>query len=128
MCICLCSMKWARVDPACEKSNISREKSHSVVSGAACCGAAARTRLTSSKHHARQANHGRKRLDGAWRIRIPVIVKVEPVIRRQPAIILEAIDVLLGPARHVLCAILPADLYTFGQELEINVITIAAAI
>src|SRR3989344_3723676 len=125
------SVKRARADPACEKSCISREKSHSVVSvvsGAACSGAAARARLTSSRHHARRVNHGRKRLDGAWGIRVPVIVKVEPVIRRKPAIVLEAVDVFLGPEYHILCAILPADLYTFGQELEINVITIAAAI
>src|SRR3990172_3891887 len=129
--MCLRSVKRARADPACEKPSISREKSHSVVSvvsGAACSGAAARARLTSSRHHARQTNHGRKRLDGAWGIRVPVIVKVEPVIRRKPAIILEAVDVLLGPARHIFCAILPADLDAFGQELEINVITIAAAI
>src|SRR3990167_115228 len=115
--MCLRSVKRARADPACEKSCISREKSHSVVSvvsGAACSGAAARARLTSSRHRAQQANHGRILLDGAWGIRVPVIVKVEPIIRRKPAIILEAVDVFLSPARHILCAILPADLYTFS--------------
>ena len=59
---------------------------------------------------------------------IPKRIKVEPVIRRKPRVIFQAIDVTLHPMLDVLCAPVGIQNYFLSQSLELNFVVVTAAI
>src|SRR6266487_4724274 len=59
---------------------------------------------------------------------IPERIKVEPVVRRQPRIMLQSLDVALHPRLDLLGAMLPIQHDLAGEMFEVNVVAIIAAV
>ena len=58
----------------------------------------------------------------------PKIIKVEPVVDRQVAIKLQSVCVALGPLLNLLVSMLSVDRDLFGEQLELDLVTIASAV
>src|SRR5687767_5439108 len=58
----------------------------------------------------------------------PEIIEIEPVVRREPAVVLEAFDVLFNRLRNDGIALAARDVSHVHEALEVDVIAVAAAI
>jgi hypothetical protein len=67
-------------------------------------------------------------LNGELSVLFPKVIKVEPVIGRQAAVMFQAVGVALGPLLNLLLSMLPVDRELLGEQLEMNLVTIASAV
>src|SRR5205814_7419611 len=90
---------------------------------------------TLSKRHMRPACGMSVRISAlsmgifSWRWRlIPKRIKVEPVIRRKPRVVLQTIGVALHPTLDLLQAPVAIQDYFISQLLEVNLVTVPPAV
>src|SRR4029077_15204757 len=67
-------------------------------------------------------------LNGQLSLLFPKVIKIEPVVGRQAAVMFQAVGVALGPLLNFLVSILPADRDLFGEQLELYLVAVAAAV
>src|SRR5258706_14627970 len=110
MARCLRSTNFARADLTCASSRINCSTPQSAA--------------TAALHAAMASMPISTRIAGL----IPVIMEIEPVIRGQPAIMLETADVLSQRVLDRIIASRAVDLAEIGERLEADIVTVAAAI
>ena len=59
---------------------------------------------------------------------IPKRVKVKPVVRRKPHVMLQPLDIALRPMLDVAGAVIAIQIYLLGEMLELNLVTVPAAV
>src|SRR5438105_4678740 len=59
---------------------------------------------------------------------IPKRIKIKPIIRGKPGVMLETIDVTSRPMLDVFSAAIPIQDYFLGESLEINFVAVASTI
>jgi hypothetical protein len=67
-------------------------------------------------------------LNGRLSLLFPKVIKIEPVVGRQAAVMFQAVGVALGPLLNLLVSMLPVDRDLFGEQLELDLVTIASAV
>src|SRR5207253_10137868 len=59
---------------------------------------------------------------------IPKRIKIKPIVRRKPGVMLETIDITLRPMLDVFGAAVPIQDYFLGESLEINFVAVPSMI
>src|SRR5580765_2044145 len=67
-------------------------------------------------------------LNGQLSLFFPKVIKVEPVVGRQAAVMFQAVGVALGPLLDLLLSMLPVDRDLIGKQLEMNLVAVASAV
>jgi hypothetical protein len=59
---------------------------------------------------------------------IPKWIKIKPIVRRKPGVMLETIDITLRPIFDVFGAVVAIQDYFLGESLEINFVAVVSKI
>src|SRR6185436_11578523 len=67
-------------------------------------------------------------LNGQLSLLFPKVIKIEPVVGRQTAVMFQAVGVPLGPLLNLLVSMLPVDRDLFCEQLEMNLVAVPSAV
>src|SRR4026207_968208 len=67
-------------------------------------------------------------LNGQLSVLFPKVIKIEPVVGRQAAVMFQAVGVALGPLLNFLVSMLPVDRDLFCEQLELNLVAVASTV
>ena len=58
----------------------------------------------------------------------PKVIKVEPIVGRQAAVVFQAVGVALGPLLNLLVSMPSVDRDLLGEQLEMDLVAIASSV
>ena len=67
-------------------------------------------------------------LNGQLLVLFPKVIKIEPIVGRQAAVMFQAVGVALGPLLNLLVSMLPVDRDLLGEQLEMDLVAVASTV